>query len=105
MSEDQEGSGEGLPTAAVFTLDEEYGQGIIWNNKGGIGNPNHPTRDIEEGDELVRRQDVEALIQDRLEKQEQRVDNLTGLDRVNLNDAKARREELKSLLDEVQQNP
>lgn len=50
---------------------------------------------------LVRRKDVEQLIKDRLEKQEERVEKLNALDRVNLNDAKARKQELEELLEEV----
>ena len=101
MSDDRE-EVEGLPTVAVRTRFPNA-ESTRWRYH---DNPKHGIRvDTIEREKLVRRVDVETLIQDRLEKQEQRVDNLTGLDRVNLNDAKARREELKSLLDEVQQNP
>lgn len=58
--------------------------------------------DFDEKDELVRRSDVEELIRERLNKQVDRVKNLTKLDNLDLNDAKARRHELRNLLDEVQ---
>lgn len=98
MSEGQRSKGEeeqveGLPTAAEVHRQYPNGDVRFHSIVGGL---------VDEGDKLVRRADVEALIQDRLEKQEERVENLTGLDRVNLNDAKARRQELEELLDEVQ---
>jgi len=40
---------EGLPTAAIFTLNPKYEQGIIWERDGD---------ELEEGDELVRRKDI-----------------------------------------------
>lgn len=53
-------------------------------------------------DELVRRKDVAELIQKRLKKQEKRVDELDAFNNVDLNDAKARRQELKEILEIVE---
>jgi len=52
--------------------------------------------------ELVRRQDVEQLIKERLESHRKRVEENNALDRLNLNDAKARVNELENLLEDVQ---
>jgi len=51
---------EGLPTVATYTLSTDYSQGIIWHR-------NNET-DLSEGDELVRREDVEQLIKDQVKK-------------------------------------
>lgn len=47
--------------------------------------------------------DVEQLIKERLETQRKRVEENNAFDQLNLNDAKARVDELEKLLEEVQQ--
>jgi len=50
------------------------------------------------------RKDVESIqqvIENRLEKQEKRVEKYNAFDKLNLNDAKARKQELESLLQEL----
>jgi len=51
--------------------------------------------------ELVRRSDVEQLIKERLQTQRKKVQDNNAFDRLNLNDAKARVDELQKLLKEV----
>ena len=49
------------------------------------------------------RENTVQLIKKRLSKQEERIEELNGLDQVNLNDAKARKQELEELLEEIEE--
>jgi len=66
-----------LPTRAEFTLDREYKQGIKWKNR------RKPAKgsqiELEEGDELVRRQDVEQLIKDSMEDYHERINDAKNI--------------------------
>lgn len=92
---DNEDGGGGLPTAAYEWI-REYD-----------GNRSASMIPIEaesmKCNELVRRSDVKALIQERLEKAEEKVEKYNGFDRLFLNDAKARKRELELLLEEIEQ--
>ncbi|MFB6209584.1 MAG: hypothetical protein ABEJ56_05635 [Candidatus Nanohaloarchaea archaeon] len=44
---------------------------------------------------------VEQVVRRRFREQDERVEELSALDKVSLNDAKARREELRDLIDEL----
>ena len=84
----------GLPTAAeVKVYETENGPHISFTEQ---------SVTLNHGDELVRKSDVKALIQDRLKTQEQRVEKYNAFDKLNLNDAKARKQELESLLEELE---
>jgi|GEM_PF-3805103 len=52
---------------------------------------------------LYRGKDVKALIIEKIEQAEEKVEKYNGFDRLNLNDAKARKQELESLLEELEQ--
>lgn len=52
---------------------------------------------------LVRPKDVKALIQDKIRQAEEKIEKNNAFDRLNLNDAKARKQELESLLEELEQ--
>lgn len=57
---------------------------------------------VEEGDELKRRKDIVEFIEQRVEKWRKKKEETSGLQRADLNDAKARLMELEDLLEEVQ---
>lgn len=59
---------------------------------------------LEHGQKLYTAKDLEKLIEDRLENHRKRVEDNNALDKLNLNDAKARVNELENLLEEVQEN-
>ena len=58
--------------------------------------------DVNDRHELVRLKDVKALIQDKIKRAEEKIQKYNGLDKLNLNDAKARKQELESFLEELE---
>lgn len=101
MSQEQEEE-RGFPTAAYEIIFPENIGGWSAHKTEELADKaieNAETEAIK--NELVRRTDVAQLIQDRLEKQEERVEKYNAFDKLNLNDAKARKQELEDLLEEV----
>ena len=100
---DSQQDGGGLPTAAIEEKCVECGMVDLVYSTDYEGRGSNCSNPESKDQELVRRKDVKALIQDKIKRAEEKIEKYNGLDRLNLNDAKARKQELESLLEELEQ--
>jgi hypothetical protein len=103
MTDSEKDGGEGLRTAAYAAIHEE--ENIVLKASPRYEGPEilASENDGVNFDELVRRSDVKALVQERINQAEEKVEKYNGLDKLNLNDAKARKQELKELLEDIEE--